>query len=253
MELATQNTQVDFGHLEGSDSPVYSSGLENRQAKASWVRIPPPPPRKIPQVDGVFFLYVRYNKHKMNDDSSWEYKPDGKEIAATPDLPGSALKSEIQPKSSKNEAVTWTASEYIDHTRGPGWYLALVAGTTVLAALIYFITKDYFATGVVALMGIIVGVFSRQKPKQVAYELSTSGLKAGEKVYPLNLFKSFALIREGELLSVNLIPIKRFMPPLSIYLDPSDEEKIVGLLGSHLPLEEGSLDPVERLSRRLRF
>lgn len=190
----------------------------------------------------------------MEDNSTnWEYKPDGKVVAAAPDLPGSVLKSGIQSKSSKNEAVTWTASEYIDHTRGPGWYLALVAGTAVLAALVYFITKDYFATGVVALMGIIVGVFSRQKPKQVAYELSTSGLKAGEKVYPLSLFKSFALIREGELLSINLIPIKRFMPPLSIYFDPSDEEKIVGLLGSHLPLEEGGLDSIERLSRRLRF
>lgn len=187
------------------------------------------------------------------DDSSWEYKPDGKEIAATPNLPGSALKSGTQPKSSKDIAISWTASEYIDHTRGPGWYLALVAGTTVLAALIYFITKDYFATGVVALMGIIVGVFSRQKPKQLVYDLSNSSLKAGEKVYPLRLFKSFALIREGTLLSINLMPVKRFMPPLSIYLDPSDEEKIVGLLGSHLPLEEGGLDSIERLSRRLRF
>src|SRR3990167_1045625 len=109
------------------------------------------------------------------------------------------------------------------------------------------------ASGVIAIVGMIVGVFSTHKPKQVSYELSSSGLKAGEKVYPLSLFRSFALIREGVLSSVNLIPIKRFVPPLSIYFDPSDEQKIISVLGEHLPLEEGGLDPIERLSRRLRF
>jgi len=189
----------------------------------------------------------------MNDDNSWEYKPDGKEASAAPDLPTSGQKTTGSSRASKDATITWTASEYIDHSRGSGWYLVLIAGTITLAALVYFITKDYFATGVIAVMGVIVGVFSTQKPKQVAYELSSSGLKAGEKTYSLNLFKSFALIREGALSSVNLIPIKRFMPPLSIYFDPSDEQNIVSLLGSHLPLEEGGLDPIERLSRRLRF
>lgn len=187
------------------------------------------------------------------DDSNWEYKPDGKEVSAAPDLPGSLTKTGTQTKSSKDTTVTWTASEYIDHTRGATWYLALIGGTIALSALVYLVTKDYFATCIVGFMGAVVGVFSRQKPKQVIYELSSSGLKAGEKVYPLNLFKSFALIREGILSSVNLIPIKRFMPPLSIYFDLSDEQKIVSLLGSHLPLEEGGLDTIERLARRLRF
>lgn len=188
-----------------------------------------------------------------NNDNSWEYKPDGKEVSAAPDLPTSSRKTEGPTRATKGVSISWTASEYIDHSRGSGWYLALIAGTIALAALVYFITKDYFATCIVGFMGAVVGVFSRQKPKQVIYELSSSGLKAGEKVYPLNLFKSFALIREGILSSVNLIPIKRFMPPLSIYFDLSDEQKIVSLLGSHLPLEEGGLDTIERLARRLRF
>ena len=203
-------------------------------------------------IRGVFNR-LRYNKHKMNDDSAWEYKPDGKEVSAASDLPISAQKTTGSTRASKDTTIDWKASEYIDHTRGSGWYLVLTAGTIIFAALVYFITKDYFATGVVAFMGIIISVFSRQKPKQVAYELSSSGLIAGEKNYPLNLFKSFALIREGALSSINLMPIRRFMPPLSVYFDPSDEQKIVSLLGNHLPLEEGGLDAIERLSRRLRF
>lgn len=187
------------------------------------------------------------------DDSNWEYKPNGKEVATTPDLPGSAAKTGDQSKLPKDDVITWTASEYINHTRGAGWYLALVIGTIVLAAAVYLITKDYFAAGVVGIMGVVVAAFSTHKPKQVSYELSSFGLKAGEKVYPYSLFKSFTLIREGALSSVNLIPIKRFMPPLSIYFEPADEQKIVATLGNHLPYEEGGLDAIERLSRRLRF
>ncbi len=187
------------------------------------------------------------------DDSPWEYKPDGKEVSAAPDLPASSRKATESTRATKDSTISWTASEYIDHSRGATWYLALTGGTIILSALVYLITKDYFATGVILMMGVIVGVFSRQKPKQMTYELSNSGLKAGGKTYPFSLFKSFALIREGALSSINLIPIKRFMPPLSIYFDPGDEQKIVSLLGSHLPLEEGGLDAIERLSRRLRF
>lgn len=189
----------------------------------------------------------------MNDDNgSWEYKPDGKEAAAIPELPGAGAAQGAAPKAT-NDAVSWTASEYIDHARGAGWYLGLILGTIALAAGVYLVTKDYFAAGVIAAVGIIVGIFSTHKPKQVQYSLSSSGLTAGEKSYPLSLFKTFALIREGALSSVNLIPIKRFMPPLSIYFDPADEQKIVTILGEHLPLAEGGLDAVERLSRRLRF
>ena len=189
-----------------------------------------------------------------DNNTQWEYKPDGKEVSAAPDLPGSVAKTDTQPKSSKDTSISWTASEYIDHSRGATWYLALTSGTIVISALVYLATKDYFATGIITVMGVVVGIFSRQKPKQVTYELSGSGLKAGEKVYPFNLFKSFVLIREGALSSVNLIPIKRFMPPLSIYFDPGDGQNIVSLLGNHLPLlEEGGLDAIERLAHRLRF
>ncbi len=37
---------------------VEGTGLENRQANASWVQIPPSPPRKAPDLSGAF-LAVR--------------------------------------------------------------------------------------------------------------------------------------------------------------------------------------------------
>ena len=188
----------------------------------------------------------------MNDDSPWQYKPDGKQAAQAPDLPNSGAGRSAAPQT-VGQSVSWTASEYIDHSRGSGWYLGLIAATAAVGALLYLFTKDYFATGVIVAAGIIVAVFSTHKPRQVEYELSATGLKAGAKSYPINIFRSFAINREGAVSSVTLIPTKRFMPPLSVYLEPADEPKIVAILGEHLPIQEGGLDTIERLSRRLRL
>ena len=189
----------------------------------------------------------------MNNDSQWQYKPDGQTAAQQPELPSSGVSKQPVAKPAQNTTITWTASEYIDHTRGAGWYLSLVAGTVVLSVAVYLLTKDYFAGGVIVFMAVILGIFSTHKPKQVTYELSSSGLKAGEKNYPYSLFKSFTIIRENALCSLNLIPIKRLMPTLSIYFDPAQEQKIIGVVGNHLAYEEGGLDTIEKLSRRLRF
>lgn len=186
----------------------------------------------------------------MEEKPSWDYKPsDGTAIADRP-APRPAAGSAQPPK---KDAFSWTASEYIDHDRGTGWYLMLLLGTALLAAGIYFWTKEYFATGIIVLVGIVVALYARQKPKQVSYELSGSGIRMGDKAYGYNLFKSFALVKDGALNSVQLSPLKRFMPPVSAYYDAADEEKITDILGEHLPYEDAKPDAIEALSRRLKF
>ncbi|HXY18028.1 MAG TPA: hypothetical protein VEH48_01240 [Candidatus Nitrosopolaris sp.] len=156
-------------------------------------------------------------------------------------------------KSRKTKAISWTASEYIEHQHGAGWYLSLVVLTAALAAILYLLTKDYFAAGVIVVLGIIVGVSAGRKPRQMSFELSSSGLKAGEKSYSYNLFKSFSVLHEGAQTSLNFIPVKRFMPPVSAYFEPKDEDKITSLVGEHLPYEERRPSAIDRLSFRLRL
>lgn len=151
------------------------------------------------------------------------------------------------------DVISWTASEYIEHYRGTSWYLALIAGTVVLALAIYLLTKDLFAVIITVVLGIIVASVAHRKPRKVTYELSSLGLKAGEKEHYFNEFRSFALIREGQLTSLMLIPLKKFAAPISMYIENDDEENITTLLGEHLPMEERSADKVDTLSRRLRF
>jgi hypothetical protein len=60
-------------------------------------------------------------------------------------------------------------------------------------------------------------------------------------------------MQEGPLTSANLFPLKRFMPPVTAYFDPKDEEKITNVLGNYLPYEDRKMDGIDRLSRRLRL
>ena len=150
-------------------------------------------------------------------------------------------------------SVAWTASEYIDHKQGASWYLMLMLATIVLAAVIYLLTKDIFAVVITALLGLIVGIFAHRTPKQRTYELDDSGLKIDGKFYPYHNFKSFSVIQEGPLVSLELISIKRFMPTISVYFSPNDQEKIISVIQDHLAYEQRRLEAVERLSRSLRF
>lgn len=171
------------------------------------------------------------------NETNWEYKADdgGQRRART-----------ARP-------VNWTASEYIDHKQGAGWFAALTLATIILAAIVYLVTKDYFATVVIVIVGIIVGVFARRTPRELKYELSADGLKIEDKLYPLHGFKSFTIIEEGPVGSLEFMPLKRFMPPVSAYFELADQKKIVAVLQNYLPYEDRQLDGVERLSRRLRF
>jgi hypothetical protein len=185
-----------------------------------------------------------------DENTPWQYKPDAQSSKNGPD---DTQSPEIPSKSRVQESVSWEAAEFIDHPRGAGWYALLILSTLALAASIYLLVKDAIAAVMIVMVGIIVGIFATQKPRTVKYEISDAGLSIDGKSYNLANYKSFAVISEDDLISVNLFPLKRLMPPLSVYFDPKDEKKITAVLGEHLPYENRQLDGIERLARRLRL
>jgi hypothetical protein len=189
---------------------------------------------------------------KPEEEVSWQYKSDNHsdtDPEAYPERSGTAP----PPSGGSRGTVSWTASEYIEHHHGPGWYMALLWATGAATAGVYFLTKEYFATGVIAVVGIIVAVFASRKPQQIKYELSDSGLRVGQKLYNYNLFKSFSVVKEGGFSSLNLSPLKRFMPPVSAHFETKDEEKIISAISDFLPYEQHKVDQIDRLSRKLRL
>jgi hypothetical protein len=171
---------------------------------------------------------------------------------------GSAPTNSVAPQPAPRQItqsplMQWNASEFIDHQKSTGWFMPLIVGSIVLSGAIYFFTRDILATLVVMLGCISFGTFARQKPRTLTYTLLPTSIKIGSKTYSYDDFKTFSIIEEGALFSIFLQPIKRFMPPLTIYFDPDDGERIFDTLAAHLPHVEREQDPIERLMRRIRF
>lgn len=175
-----------------------------------------------------------------NPDSNWQYTEDA----------NSGNSSSMQ---TPHETVTWTASEYIAHEKTAGWYLLLAVVVVGAAGVVYLLTKEIVSTVVIVIMGAAFASFANRKPQELTYTLDSNGLKIGDKAFNYSQFKSFTIIEEGAIDSIMIMPLQRFMPPLSIYFDPSDEEKITDALSGYLPYEDRKQDPVDRLMRKVRF
>lgn len=172
------------------------------------------------------------------NETNWDYKPD-------------------EPEAKSPHSVSsfeWEAPEYIAHNHGVGWYLALTIITAGAAAGIYFISsRDIVATAIVALLGVAVGVFAGHQPGTAKYQIGPSRLKVNGKSYEYAAYKSFSISREPEFSSLNITPLKRLMPPLTVNYDPKDEKKILEALGDRLPYDPSQADAIDRLARRLRL
>lgn len=150
-------------------------------------------------------------------------------------------------------AVSWTASEFIAHHKSIRWYLSLGSAAVLVLAAVWFVTKDVFAVVTIAIGLGLLGFYATHKPRQQSYSLDSSGLTIGDRRYRFNEFRSFSLIPEGAFLSIELAPLKRFATFTTVYFDPADEGRIVGLLSAHLPTAPPRGDLTDQLMRRIRF
>lgn len=151
------------------------------------------------------------------------------------------------------DGVQWTASEFIAHDKGAGWYVLVGVGTVVLAAVTYFLSRDRFTPALIVIIGILFGVIGARKPRELTYVIDEQGVTIGDKFYAYSNFKSFSVVQEGGIESIWFAPLKRFMPSLSIYFAPTDEQKIIDTLSQFLPVEARTLDPIDRLMHRIGF
>ena len=163
------------------------------------------------------------------------------------------IQATSQPSASA-PALSWEASEYIDHEKSGGWYVLLFIGAVVAAVGVYVLTRgDWFATGIVSIAAVLFGIVAARRPRTLKYEISSQGIGIGDKHYAFSEFKTFSLITDTALHSIQLLPLKRFMPPLSMYFPPTEEENVVQTLGNYLPYENRGHDAFDRLMGRIRF
>lgn len=174
--------------------------------------------------------------------AKWSYNPDTVE---TDDSPPTRQKSQ--------QSISWTASEFIHHHKSGAWYMAFFGALIAISAVIFIFTKDYIATVTIVLAGIIFSILANRKPRELNYEVTEQGIQIGGQFYEYGNFKYFTIEQEEGIKSINLMPMKRFMPDISVYFPSEQEDTILNLLASHLPHDYHEVKPIDKLAKRLRF
>jgi hypothetical protein len=171
----------------------------------------------------------------------------------TPEPEISLFKPDNSLTAEDTASITWTSSEIHTHEKTIAWYLMLAIATIVLAAVLYLLMGGIVTPVVVIICGIILGYYGSHRPDQLEYAMNNKGIRIGTKQYLYDDFQLFVVTPNSPAHEVTLIPVKRFMPPLSVRYVPDLEEKVLNMLSDHLPLEERRADLVDSLMQRIRF
>jgi hypothetical protein len=205
------------------------------QPAANQPQVPQPAPQSQPP------------RQQPEPATPWAYK-----TGSNAQAPAAATSAPAPFMQASAEAV-WSASEFIDHNKTINWYLVLGSITLAIDIILFFWTHDFVSIFAVSAMAVLLGVMASRKPRVLQYRLDGSGLTIGETFHPYAEFKSFAIMDDGAMQTITFLPLKRFMPPLSVFYDPQDQEKILDVLAQYLPMEMRQRDAIDRFSRRIRF
>jgi hypothetical protein len=148
--------------------------------------------------------------------------------------------------------LSWQASEYIHHHKPATWYMAVLAAAVVLLVA-GVLTRQWSGIAVLIVMTAAVLVYASKQPRVLNYSLSEDGLMIDSKFHPYSQFKSFGVVTDVGWHSIDLDPMKRFMPRLTILLEDHHIDDVIEALSMQLPRNDRGPDAIERLSRRLRF
>lgn len=154
---------------------------------------------------------------------------------------------------SQSSGVSWTASEFIAHHKSAGWYSLLGLAALIVAAVVWLLTKDVFSSSLVFIGVLLLGVYGAHKPRELTYAVDDLGITIGRTHHSFGEFRSFSVLSEGAFSSIELVPLKRFAMYTTVYFEPVDEDKIIKVLNTHLPMEKPRNDLVEQLMHRIRF
>jgi hypothetical protein len=196
--------------------------------------LPTPPPGSEPEAATLGPTSI------PEPDSPWQFRQT--ESGAQGAIPQAQL-----------DDITWASPEFVHHSKGVRWYGMVVAMGLVAAAVDYFVTKDWFSMGVIIFGTVALAAYGARKPREQQYALTRQGLQIGGRLYSFRDFKNFSLTEDGGSASVVFMPLRRFMPALTIHVAPEIEDRVVDFLAAVLPFEEHRGDMVEGLMRRIHF
>ncbi len=105
-------------------------------------------------------------------------------------MPKDIHKEEVNPG---KVVFEWTVKEYEEQERERRWYYLM--GVIAVALIVYaLVSQNYLFALVVVLFGIILFLQDIQKPKEIYFALTESGMIVSSRFYRFSEIKNFWLI-----------------------------------------------------------
>ena len=180
-------------------------------------------------------------------------QPSVNQVTGQPEQPQPLFMNDTQPSQVAEGSYAWTAAEFVAHHKTPQWFVAFAAVCFIIIAAVFFITKDVTAVLALIVGAVAVGIFAGRAPRDQQFQIDDEGFSIGQRRFSFAQFKSFSVIHEGALSSVQFLPLKRFAPYTTIYFGPNDEDQVLDRVEDALPYVEHAGDAIDRLLRRVRF
>lgn len=150
--------------------------------------------------------------------------------------------------------LSWSAAPIMDEHKSAQWYGGFVVVIVFIAALVYFLTGDFVSTVlvVVAVFGL---TFAASRPSGVQqFDMYNDGIQIGQRFYPYQSYKYYAIDDDPIAHSIVLMPLKRFSPALTIPIGhPENIEPITDYLAQVLPHQAYKPDVVDWLMKKIRL
>ncbi len=153
-----------------------------------------------------------------------------------------------------DEAVLhWDSPEYLTHDRDKIWYVIFGVITLALMAIAIFLIKSVSFAVLIPVMALALFVYTHRIPQILHYTLSRQGVHVNDRLFPYDMFKSFAVDSRNGNHAVILLPRKRFQLGLTAYFPEEVGEPLVDMLAARLPMQDHSPDFIDRLLAKLRI
>lgn len=161
------------------------------------------------------------------------------------------MKQQNSPKGHERVVFSWTAPEYIQHQKGPRWYV----GAAVLLLLLLgwgFYSGNW--TMVVALIVFAVVyqyLHAYHPPKETHIKISELGISVGDMFYAFSHIQAFWIIYQHGLKTLNVRVSKNLFSDIIIQLGEQDPVEVRQYLVGQIPEWEGKEEKLSDLILRL--
>lgn len=135
----------------------------------------------------------------------------------------------------KNQNITWEAWEFQHYPKNIGWYVTVISISIIVIAFFIFIEKDIFAGVSLAIISLLILIFSKQLPQRVTIELTNKGVHFGNLFYPYKQIKHFWVVYNDRHKSLNFTTSAYVNNTLIIQLDEQKPEEVTEYLIQYLP------------------